>query len=278
MRLLTNRLHEPRTGIVGLTAICALLMGAHWRPLLATGVVALSLTIFAPKVAVRPSLWWLMAGVWLAAIVAAPVRMEDHVFLFAVWLVALAMSLQRARETDFLDSIAWQARMLIGATFTIAVAWKIYFGEFVSGMAMWSFAVVDRRFLPIASLAGQSSSERSDDHQRISDLLSGSITTVTPGSSAVINRLAVIAVVALLLETLVALSYLAEDSSRLAPLRLPSLAVFGALTYAIVPVMAFAALLSTLAIATTRWRREAMWIFPLLLLVAVTRLLSLQLR
>jgi hypothetical protein len=62
----------------------------------------------------------------------------------------------------------------------------------------------------------------------------------------------------------------------LAALRLPALVLFGVVTYSVVPVLPFAALLATLAMVVARWRREVMWVFPVMVLVTAIRAAFLQ--
>jgi hypothetical protein len=94
--------------------------------------------------------------------------------------------------------------------------------------------------------------------------------------SHLIWKVAVVAVLTLLLEVSVAASHLAPNGSLLAKLRLPSIVVFGLMTYAVVPVLPFAALLATLAMVTARWRTQVMWVFPVMVLSSIVRLVTLQ--
>ena len=268
-----SRLGEPRIGMAMLSAVVSLVMAVHWWPMVVPGLVVAGLSVARPDLVVHPGVWWTMAATWLGAIVAVQDRMEDHVHLFAAWLVALALSLAHAHDEELVRRAAWHARILIGATFTAAVAWKLHFGEFVTGTTLRVFMVVDERFAPLASVVGLPANRIDRDRDAISALLEGGLDTVVlDDSSSVTWRLTVLAVVTLAMEAMVAVSHLAPEDSRLASLRLPSVAVFGVTTYAVVPVLPFAALLAVLSIAAARWRREVMWIFPLLVLASAARL------
>lgn len=267
------RLREPRFGMVVITAVVALLMAAHWRPMALPGVVVVALTVLRPQIAIRPVVWWVMAGVWFAAVVLIQDRMEDHVHLFAVWLVALAIALVQDDDT-FIDHAAWHARVLIGVTFTAAVAWKLYFGEYVTGTALWTFILVDGRFEPLATVVGLSDTAIEQDRESLTELLAGTVDTISlEASPSVTWPITAVAVLALVLEAVIAASHLVADSSRLAAFRLPSVVLFAVVTYAVVPVVPFAALLALLAMSAARWRRDVMWIFPVMVLVSVIRLL-----
>ena len=271
------RLSDPRFGMVLLSAVIALLMAAHWTPMALPAVMVIGLAVLRPQTIVRPVVWWGVAGLWFMALIVAQERMEDHVYLFAVWLVALASSLSTKGDDNFLDQVAWHARTLIGVTFTAAVAWKIYFGEFISGMALWVFVLLDSRFAPLATVVGLSDAEVEQGRLGLTDLLAGAIDTVSPeAASTVMWRIAAVAVFTLVLEAVIAVAHLLPDSNRLAVLRLPSLVLFAVVTYSVVPVLPFAALLALLAMTTARWRREALWAFPVIVVVPVIRLLMIN--
>ena len=270
------RVREPRFGVVLLTCVVNILMSMHWAPLMVPGLAVLALAVLRPRDVVRPVVWWLMAAMWFAALLLLQERMEDHVYLYSVWLVALAMLLG-GDEEGFVERAAWQARVLIGVTFGFAVAWKLYFNEYVSGAALWVFFVVDRRFEPLVMGLGVPDATLEQGRAAVSEILSGSGaggTYVVPADVA--WRVTVVAVLTLLLETTIAVSHLAPDASRLAVLRLPSLVLFGVATYSVVPVIPFAALLATLTLVVARWRSGAMWVFPVLVIPAVIRLVVLQ--
>lgn len=271
------RIREPRFGIVLFSAVLSLLMAAHWPPMALPGLVVLGTAIFRPQIVVLPVVWWVMAGLWLTVVVLVQDRMEDHVPLFTVWLVALAISLADDADDAFVQRAAWHARVLVGVTFTAAVSWKLYFGDFVNGTTLWMFMIVDDRFNPLAMMVGLSDADLERDHNGLSSLLQGTLGTVTlDAPPTVIWRITAAAVFTLLVEAVIAVSHLAPDTSRLAALRLPSVVLFGVMTYAVVPVVPFAALLAVLTMIVARWRREVMWVFPVLVLVSVARLALLQ--
>ena len=43
---------------------------------------------------------------------------------------------------------------LVLTLFSVAVLWKLFFNQFVSGMALWTFLVTDDRFSPLARSLG----------------------------------------------------------------------------------------------------------------------------
>ena len=268
-------LREPRIGVTVLTSVVSLLMAAHWTPMMFPGLVVLALTVVAPTLAVRPVVWWVLAALWFAAVVFQQDRMEDHVYLFTVWLVALAVSLSAGAES-FLDHAAWHARMLVGVTFTVAVLWKMLFQQFATGMTLWTFLVTDHRFSPLASGLGIPHAALHEGQEQLTAVLAGTTDSYQP-STDLLWRVTVVAVLTLLLEASVAVSFLSPDASRVARLRLPSIVTFGLVTYSLVPVLGFAALLATLATVVARWQRSAAWVFPVMVVAALVRVVTLNL-
>jgi hypothetical protein len=286
------RVRQPRFGVVFATAVLALLMSAHWLPMIVPGAAVLGLALLRPHLATRAATWWAMGVAWWIAILVAQDHMEDHVHLFAAWLVALAVSLtlhptpQEPREegcatgeqdgtNGFVAQAAWQARVLIGVTFTAAVAWKLVFAQFVSGATLWVFMLVDGRFGPLAWAVGLSDDAVAEGRDGLRALLDGSIDVVAlDAPSSVTGRIVAVAILTLLIEAVVAVSHLVGDSNRLARLRLPSIVVFAVATYAVVPVFLFAMLLAVLELTTARWRRGAMWIVPVMVFVSIARFVA----
>jgi hypothetical protein len=271
-----ERSHQPRFGVAIFTAFLRFFMAAHWPPMMFLALAVLAVAIGRPTAIERPELWWGSAALWIVVEIFVADRMEDHIYLFTAWLVALAHSLRATDDEGFLARISWQARVLVGTTFAVAVAWKLYFAQYVTGTALWLYLVVDSRFGPLRWAVGLSDGDVRDARSDIRALLEGSADSVTlEASSSVVWRIVAVAVATLLVETLIAVAHFAPDNSRMARLRVPLVAVFGVATYSVVPVVPFSALLAVLAMAAARWRPEVMWIFPVMLTVSMVRFVSL---
>jgi hypothetical protein len=269
------RMQEPRFGVVLVSGALSVFMSVHWWPMAVPSVLFLGLCLTRFDLAARPAASAILAACWFAAMVVVPERIEDHVPLFSVWLVALAVSLAH-RGTDFVDHASWHARMLVGVAFTAAVAWKLYFGTYLNGVTLWLFVAADSRFGPLAAVLGLSQDDLDGTRAGLSDLLDGTTESVVlEASPTVVSLITATAVLTLALEAVIAVSHLVPDSTRLASLRLPSVVLFGVVTYAVVPVVPFAGLLAMLAMTTAKWRRSALWVLPVLLLVSTTRLATL---
>ena len=265
------RLQQPRFGIVFLSAVLSLLISLHWAPMAIPSVAVLVLCLLRPDLGSRPVTWWLMAAAWAIALVVAAEHMEDHVPLFTVWLVALAVSLRRP-EPEFLPAVALQARLLIGVTFTAAVCWKLWFGTYLDGVTLWVYMIADDRFRPLAAAVGLTQEQIAADRTALSAVLNGTADATTLEAGALTqSAIVIVSVMTLLLEAVIALSHLAPDSARLARLRLPSLVLFGVVTYGTVPVVPFAVLLALLTMTIARWRPQVMWVLPAFMIVVATR-------
>lgn len=272
-----ERLHQARYGIPFLTAVTSLVMATHWPVMAVPSLALLGLFFVRPRVAVRPLVWGLLALLWLGALVVVPEHMEDHVPLFTIWLVALAICLARPEE-EFAGAAALQARLLVGITFAVAVGWKLYFGTYLSGVTLWTFMIADQRFQPLSTSVGLSGGAIEADRAEIGQLLSGDRTHVLlqePGWTG--SAIVAVSILTLVLEAVIALSHLAPDGGWTARLRLPSLALFGVVTYGVVPVLPFAVLLALFAMTTARWRRGAMWVLPVFMIVIAVRVATLTL-
>lgn len=273
---LSERLRQPRFGITFLSAVLSLLMSLHWAPMAVPSIVVLVLVVLRHDVGTRPRVWWLLAASWAVALVVAAERMEDHVPLFAVWLVALAVSLGRP-DDEFLAAAGLHARLLIGVTFTAAVLWKLWFATYLSGVTLWMFLIADHRFGPLAAVVGLSGDEIAATRADLTEVLDGTVTGVTLEASGWTETVIVlVAVGTLLLEAIIAVSHLAPGGSLVARLRLPSVVLFGVVTYGTVPVVPFAVLLALLTMIIARWRQEVMWVLPVLMVVVATRVATLS--
>jgi hypothetical protein len=269
------RMQEPRFGVVLVSGALSLFMSVHWWPMAVPSVLFLGLCLTRFDLAARPAAPAVLAACWFATMVVVPERIEDHVPLFSVWLVGLAVSLAH-RGRDFVDHASWHARVLVGVAFAAAVGWKLFFGSYVNGVTLWLFIAVDSRFSPLAAALGLSQDDLEQTRAGLSDLLDGSTESVLlDASPTVVALITATAVLTLALEAVIALSHLVPDGNRIASLRLPSVVLFGVVTYAVVPVVPFAGLLALLTMTTARWRRSSLWVLPVLLLVSTTRLATL---
>jgi hypothetical protein len=268
------QVRTPIGRVLMITAGSGLLMAAHWRPLLPLMVALYFVTLLAPSIARNSVTWFISAAVWVVAVVLQRSAMEDHVYLYIAWLVAIAVGLFD-RDT-FLDEAGRQGRYLLAIVFGAATIWKLISGSFISGAALWTTGLLDDRMAPLLKLAGISSESLADARPQVTAVVASDGETfdiaLSSYSSAALTMLALGTIA---LEALIAVSYAAPDTSPLAKLRAPALVGFGIVTYAVVPVLPFALLLAIIGCTTARFDRRTVLAFVAMVLVTIIRFATL---
>jgi hypothetical protein len=172
--------------------------------------------------------------------------LDDHVVLTHYWLVAIGCALF---ATDSGRSLELNARLLIGLTFVFAIASKIVWGEVLDGSFYRAILLIDTRFVWLADLAGiDDPAHNRAQLERVHDV--GSV-RLDGGERATVIAGAMTAGT-LLLESVLAASFLAPLRGAWRRLRTWSLAAFCVATYALVPVAGFGSLLLVMASSERR--------------------------
>jgi hypothetical protein len=268
-----TRLRSPVGAVLFATALVGVIMSVHWNPLL-IATVPLTLATLAPQLVDRPQLWFGAGSVWATVVVVRRHDMEDHVYLYVAWLLAVAVSLMD-RES-FVDAAAQQGRRLITIVFGLAVFWKLLLGDFITGTALWTFGAVDHRFAPLMRIVGISAEATEQSSAAVEQLAAGHLDTLPIEVSTYTSfALVAVSVGVLALEALISVSHFAADRSRLARLRVPALGLFGLVTYGMVPVLSFAMLLALMGSVVARFERRSVAILALMVTVAVVRFVAL---
>ncbi len=249
--------------------------GSVWSVVVAAATL---LALAKPlKLARRPLLWALSALAWAPVLVLDWIRIEDHVYFGAYWLLALALAL---RSSDFWSTARFHAKTLVGLVFAIAVVWKVSAPEFVDGRTFEFLLLTDQRFSSLARLSGLSAAEVEHNHTAWLALVSanGPNEAVFAPLRGEHTRALAIAMTlwTLALESLLAAVFLAPDDSRLARLRHPALITFCATTYPVTPVLGFGFAFCVCGLTIAESRRQRAWVRAyclVLLLLAVAFLL-----
>ena len=235
-------------------SLLTLLVNANDDPLVFV-VVAIATVIALPRPSILHSPWF-----WAAAFVLVGGRqlatwhtIDDHIIVTTYWCLALALALT-AREV--LPTVAASARLLVGLVFALAAAWKLGGGEFIDGTFFRYSLLFDDRFEAVARWAGGTS--RGDLQANVA-ALHGLTTLPAAGPSAALvegpRNLAVATAFTAwgaLIETVVAIAFLAPLRTRHEWIRPAALFAFAGTTYAIVPVGGFGTLLMLLGAAQTK--------------------------
>lgn len=274
---LERALAELRTpiGLVLMaTAGVGVFMGAHWQPLVPVMLAFYFATVLVPTRMRNAAPWFVIAALWAAAVVLRRSAMEDHVYLYLAWLVAIGIGLLD-RKT-FMAEAGRQGRYLIAIVFGAATIWKLTSMSFLSGAALWTSGLLDDRMGPLLGLAGISAESLDAARPEVAAVGSTPDASFDIGLSTY-STIAMIAVSlgTIAIEALVAVTHAVPDTNRLAKLRAPVLVTFGIVTYAIVPVLPFAVLLAVIGSTVAHGDRRTVMALTVMVIVTIVRFLTL---
>lgn len=235
-----------------LLSVVALAFNTHGDPLPLVGFLAL----FGIGV-MRPSLlrqWWLWATIVLVQGGHQLLRWEgvdDHIILGTYWALTICLGLAVGRPQQVM---ARSARSMIGLVFLFAAGWKIATADFRSGDFFTLYLLADPRFRVIADLVGGVDHGTFIENGRaISSLYDAETSTLT-ASLVVGSRVRILAVVmtwwGIVIETLLAVTWLAPLRGRISLVRHLLLFVFCVTTYGLVAITGFGAILLVMGMAT----------------------------
>jgi hypothetical protein len=246
--------------ILRLTAIELLLrpMGP-WgvRPLI---LAAAGLAILSPRTLISSWTWYALSALLAARIIADWPLPDNHIYLLTYWCLALALSLGAANPAR---TLATSARLLVGTAFLMAVIWKALLSpDYLDGRFFRVTWLTDARFTDAVQLLGRlSPAELTHNRESLDPLPEGAeLLDPSPPPEPPAFRYLVTASTwgVLLLEALVALSFLVPYGSRAGPLQHVGLLLFCGITYAIAPVAGFGWLLLTMGAALCRPDQRAL--------------------
>jgi len=213
----------------------------------AVGIVVATAGVFGQRIRRSASFWWLAAIGYSLWYWVDWRQLDNHMWLLALWLLAVATSLAADQP---LDALARQARILMALVFAAALVWKLRSPDFLSGAFFEFTLLTDPRFEPLARLAGVDPAS----------LLGNRLSLASGPASATLIGASTVREVAMLLTwgtVFVEGSLLACWSiPRISPaIRHATLAVFCVTAYAIAPVAGFGLILLAMGTATTRTDR-----------------------
>ncbi len=236
---------DPATLALRLTLVALLLrpVGIEWLKytVMALAVVGLA----SPKAMRHAMLWWLLTTLAISRVIADWPMADNHAYLLCYWLLAVALS----RSSIVLeDTLARNARLLIGLIFAFASLWKVVLSpDYLDGTFFRVIMATDPRFERFAGLAaGIDSSEL---HALRDYLQSGGSIDTAPEPA----RYRMIATIATGWNVLINLALACTFLGRgwFARSRNALLIAYCGVTYAVAAVDGFAWLLISMGVAQT---------------------------
>ncbi len=143
---------DPEAVALRLTLVGLLLrpVGGPWiRP---TTLALAVLGLLWPRALRHPALWLALAALLGGRVVSGWPLGDNHAYLFVYWCLAVAIALRSAQSRE---SLAWNARVLVGLVFAFATLWKVGLSDdFLDVRFFRAVLVADERFEPIARVVG----------------------------------------------------------------------------------------------------------------------------
>lgn len=246
--------------VLTLTAIILLLrpFDVWWVAPFVLAAACLSLVFRAVRRA--PITWMLVAALVAARIVAVWPLSDNHIYLLSYWCLALGLSLSGPSPAA---TLATSSRWLVGAAFAMAVLWKAGLSaDYVDGRFFRVTLLTDERFADASLVFGGLSRDQMAENRKFLEPLPEGAELLHPPTFVEPPRLRAFAAVAtwggLVLEALIAVTFLLPAGERFQVARHASLLAFCVTTYALAPVAGFGWLLATMGLAQSRPDQRAL--------------------
>ena len=275
-RVLDDILMQPRALLIlRLTALLLLLHGATRWTLDVPLRIACGAMLLSPVLLTTRLVWLGVTGVLIAGNLLDWAYIDNHKYLLVYWCAACTLAVS-ASDPD--SVLSWNGRILLGLVFSLAVLWKLLAGEYLNGEFLHLTFLLDGRLeTPVRWLGDLDPSALS-----LNRLLKTALSSVPHPEGFVLlasnTRVSSVALLAsywtLLIETTLAVVFLAPGLSRRSRLVHPLLMAFVATTYFLLPVTGFAFALVVLALSCcpTDNRRIRIAYLGLLVAIQLTRI------
>jgi hypothetical protein len=201
--------------------------------------------------------WGLLTVTTAIGVLSHPiVDLDNHHFLHVYWLLAITLA---CCTKDPRVTLARTSRLLVGWLFVFATAWKLLTPDFSDGSFLTYLLSVDGNVVAVPLLLGwQDEGNVGENRSAIARSQHDPLNSPEPVSVEVapsIDRVArPLSIVTVALEAAVALSFLLPLRGPWTRVREASLLTFVLLTYAVLPVLSFAALLIAMSLASSTLR------------------------
>lgn len=240
--------------VLRLTTILLLLHGLdHWtwtmlpEKLLAMAMLLRSSLLRQRWVWLAMGLFLIINNLWHWS------RLVNHEYLYTYWVLVCAIAVWSRTPKQVLS---WNARWLIGLCFLFATLWKLLGGEYLDGSFLHLTFLLDSRLAMGAVLFGGLDLATLAENRQIFATMQTSAAVLDPQQLATTPRMAVASTIlsywTILIEGLVAASFLLTVPRWLYRNRDWILIAFVVTTYAVIPVLGFGALLMVMGLIQTK--------------------------
>lgn len=236
--------------VLRLTTVLLLLHGIdHWVwTMLPEKLLALAMMVYPRLVGNR----W----VWLGMSVCLVVnnlwhwsRLVNHEYIYTYWVLVCAIAVWSGTPKQVLR---WNARWLIGLCFLFATLWKFLGGEYLDGSFLHLTFLLDSRLAMGAVLFGGLDLATLAENRQFFEAMQASAAVLEPQQLITTPRMAAASFLlsywTILIEGLVAASFLLTVPRGLHQKRDWLLLVFVLTTYTVIPVLGFGALLMVMGL------------------------------
>lgn len=235
--------------VLRLTTLLLLLHGIdHWRWTMLPEKLLAAAMMFYPRL-VRDRWAWL--GMSLCLVVNNLWHwssLVNHEYLYTYWVLVCTIAVGSRTPKHVLR---WNARWLIGLCFLFATLWKFLGGEYLDGSFLHLTFLLDQRLAMGAALFGGLDLATLAENRQIFETLQATV-VLEPQPLTTTSRMAIASVIlsywTILIEGLVATSFLLKTTHWLHQKRDWLLLGFVLTTYTVIPVLGFAALLMVMGL------------------------------
>jgi hypothetical protein len=211
----------------------------------------------------KPQFWYVVATLLGTTVYLNWETSDNHKYLFVYWCLALcgAFSLPPGQQAA---ALATSSRWLIGLCMLLATLWKLAMPDYRDGSFFEHTLLADERFAYFASTIAGLPLKALADNRALVDLVREGHLHGAEVSSVVFSTSPAIGYVAqamtwwtVMIESLLAVTFLAPDRRITAAVRNTLLLLFAATTYVIAPVRGFGWMLMLLGLGQCEERERA---------------------
>jgi len=216
--------------------------------------------LLVPWLVRRAGFWFLFALAVASWVIPAWSFIDNHAYLLVYWCLALGCSIAFSDERG--ETLATNARWMLGLVFALAVLWKVVLSpDFMNGHFFRATLLADQRFRELSLLAGGVTAETYRHNVALLRQLGEGKLGLTAVQLTEPHQQVVFSYVATwwtaLVETAVAILFLLRRRLRIAFLRDWMLLFFCWMTYPFASIAGFGWLLTIMGVAQLEPERRA---------------------